>query len=85
VIVAVHAERATGHEADSLAIIIDRAKWPRHRVKEIVADAGYASDGLYTELASAADHGIDGDIGRVNGVAVATLAGRTVASSLATI
>jgi transposase len=51
VIVAVHAEPATGHEADSLAVIIDRAKWLRHRVKQIVADAGYASDGVYTDLA----------------------------------
>ena len=51
VIVAVHAEPATGHEADSLAIIIDRSKWLRHKVAEIVADAGYASDGVYTDLA----------------------------------
>ena len=50
-IVAVHAEPATGHEADSLAIIIDRSKWLRHRVQEIVADAGYASDAVYTDLA----------------------------------
>jgi transposase len=51
VIVAVNAEPATGHEADSLAIIIDRSKWLRHRVEEIVADAGYASDAVYTDLA----------------------------------
>jgi transposase len=51
VIVAVNAEPATGHEADSLAVIIDRAKWLRHRVTEIVADAGYASDAVYTDLA----------------------------------
>jgi transposase len=51
VIVAVHAEPATGHEADSLSVIIDRAKWLRHRVAEIVADAGYASDAVYTSLA----------------------------------
>jgi len=51
VIVAVHAEPATGHEADSLSVIIDRAKWLRHRVSEIVADAGYASDAVYTDLA----------------------------------
>ncbi len=51
VIVAVHAEPATGHEADSLPIIIDRSKWLRHRVEEIVADAGYASDAVYTDLA----------------------------------
>jgi transposase len=51
VIVAVNAEPATGHEADSLAIIIDRSKWLRHKVAEIVADAGYASDAVYTDLA----------------------------------
>lgn len=51
VIVAVNAEPATGHEADSLPVIIDRAKWLRHRVAEIVADAGYASDAVYTDLA----------------------------------
>jgi transposase len=51
VIVAVHAEPATGHEADSLPIIIDRSKWLRHRVQEIVADAGYASDAVYCDLA----------------------------------
>ena len=41
-IVAVRAETATGHEADSLPVIIDRARWLRHKVEEIVADAGYA-------------------------------------------
>ena len=51
VIVAVHAEPATGHEADSLPVIIDRSKWLRHKVQEIVADAGYASDAVYTDLA----------------------------------
>lgn len=51
VIVAVLAEPATGHEADSLAVIIDRSKWLRHKVAEIVADAGYASDAVYTDLA----------------------------------
>ena len=51
-IVAVNAEPATGHEADSLPVIIDRAKWLRHRVAEIVADAGYASDAVYTDLAT---------------------------------
>jgi hypothetical protein len=51
VIVAVHAEPATGHEADSLPVIIDRAKWLRHRVCELVADGGYASDAVYTDLA----------------------------------
>ena len=52
VIVAVHAEPATGNEADSLPVIIDRAQWLRHRVREIVADAGYASDAVYTDLAA---------------------------------
>jgi IS5 family transposase len=52
VIVAVHAEPATGHEADSLSIIIDRSKWLRHKVEQIVADAGYASDAVYTDLAA---------------------------------
>jgi len=51
VIVAVNAEPATGHEADSLPVIIDRAKWLRHHVAELVADAGYASDAVYTDLA----------------------------------
>jgi len=50
VIVAVHAERATGHEADSLPVIIDRARWLRHKVQEIVADAGYASAATYQAL-----------------------------------
>ena len=50
VIVAVHAEPATGHEADSLPVIIDRARWLRHKVAEIVADAGYASAATYETL-----------------------------------
>jgi transposase len=50
VIVAVRAEPATGHEADSLPIIIDRSEWLRHRVEEIVADAGYASAATYGML-----------------------------------
>ena len=52
VIVAVNAEPATGHEADSLPVIIDRSKWLRHKVAEIVADAGYASDAVYSDLAA---------------------------------
>jgi transposase len=52
VIVAVNAEPATGHEADSLSIIIDRSRWLRHKVAEIVADAGYASDAVYSDLAA---------------------------------
>jgi DDE family transposase len=51
VIVTVHAEPLTGHEADSLPIIIDRSKWLRHRVEEIIADAGYASGAVYSDLA----------------------------------
>ena len=50
VIVAVRAESALGHEADSLPVIIDRARWLRHKVAEIVADAGYASAGTYQML-----------------------------------
>lgn len=50
VIVAVHAEPATGHEADSLPVIIDRARWLRHKVDELVADAGYASANVYQML-----------------------------------
>lgn len=33
VIVAVRAESALGHEADSLPVIIDRARWLRHKVR----------------------------------------------------
>jgi transposase len=53
VIVAVNAEPATGHEADSLPVIIDRARWLRHQVGEIVADAGYASASTYGMLDTA--------------------------------
>jgi hypothetical protein len=53
VIVAVRAESALGHEADSLPVIIDRARWLRHKVAEIVADAGYASAGTYQMLEEA--------------------------------
>ena len=53
VIVAVRAESALGHEADSLPVIIDRARWLRHRVQEIVADAGYASADTYQMLEQA--------------------------------
>ncbi|MDP9399987.1 MAG: transposase [Actinomycetota bacterium] len=49
-IVAVHAEKATGHEADSLPAIIDRARWARHQVTELCADQGYASDAVYRML-----------------------------------
>ena len=53
VIVAVRAESALGHEADSLPAIIDRARWLRHKVSEIVADAGYASAVTYRTLEQA--------------------------------
>jgi transposase/IS5 family transposase len=53
VIVAVRAESALGHEAGSLPVIIDRARWLRHKVSEIVADAGYASAGTYQALQEA--------------------------------
>ena len=55
-IVAVRAESAMGHEADSLPVIIDRARWLRHKVAEIVADAGYASAGTYQMLERGGDH-----------------------------
>jgi transposase len=54
VIVAVRAEPATGHEADSLGLLIDRAKWLGHQVAEVCADQGYASDAVYTGLAGRA-------------------------------
>lgn len=52
IIVAVQAESASGYEADGLPVIIDRAKWLGHQVAEICADAGYASDAVYTALAA---------------------------------
>ena len=51
VIVAVSAESAAGYEGDALPAIIDRAKWIGHRVSELCADAGYASDAVYADLA----------------------------------
>jgi hypothetical protein len=39
---------------NSLAIIIDRAKWLGHRVTEIVADASYASDVVYIQTTETA-------------------------------
>jgi hypothetical protein len=50
VIVAVLAESAAGHEAENLPVIIDRARWLRHKVAEIVTDAGYASGSSYELL-----------------------------------
>jgi hypothetical protein len=40
VIVAVHGEPATGHEADSLPIIIERSKWLRHNVGRLEGLSG---------------------------------------------
>lgn len=54
VIVAVRAEPATGHEADSLGLLIDRARWLGHQVAEVCADQGYASDAVYRSLAERA-------------------------------
>jgi transposase len=50
VIVAVYAESAAGGEAENLPVIIDRARWLRHHVLEIVADTGYASRATYELL-----------------------------------
>jgi transposase len=51
VIVAVRAEQATGSEADSIAAIIERARWARHSVSELCADQGYAAAAVYGLLA----------------------------------
>ncbi len=51
VIVAVRAERATGHEGAALAELVRRARWAGHRVTELVADSGYASQAVYQDLA----------------------------------
>jgi transposase len=50
VIVAVHAERATGHEGDALPALIARARWAGHRVSEVCADQGYAGKAVYQQL-----------------------------------
>jgi transposase len=50
VIVAVHAERATGHEGDALPALIARARWAGHRVLEVCADQGYAGKAVYQQL-----------------------------------
>lgn len=50
VIVAVEAEQATGSEADVLQTLIRRARFAGHRVDELVADAGYASQAAYQTL-----------------------------------
>src|SRR5215210_7721681 len=50
VIVAVQAERATGHEGDALAGLIARARWAGHHVSEVCADQGYAGKNVYRHL-----------------------------------
>lgn len=53
VIVAVAAERVTGHEAAALPAIVTRARWAGHRVDTLGADKGYASRAAYEALAGA--------------------------------
>jgi transposase len=50
VIVAVAAERATGHEGDALPALIARARWAGHTVSELCADQGYAGKDVYRQL-----------------------------------
>jgi transposase len=50
VIVAVQAERATGHEGAALPEMIRRARWAGHAVSELVADSGYAGQAVYQDL-----------------------------------
>jgi hypothetical protein len=50
VIVAVHAERATGSEADCLKELVTRARFAGHAVAELGADSGYASQDAYATL-----------------------------------
>jgi transposase len=50
VIVAVQAEHATGSEADGLTDIVTRARFAGHRVSELAADSGYASEASYAAL-----------------------------------
>src|SRR4051794_36704933 len=50
VIVAVHAERATGGEADCLTDLVTRARFAGHAVAELAADSGYASQDAYAAL-----------------------------------
>lgn len=47
---AVAAEPATGYEADALPELVARARWAGHRVNELAADCGYASQAAYQEL-----------------------------------
>lgn len=50
VIVAVHAERATGGEADCVADLVTCARFAGHAVSELAADSGYASQDVYAAL-----------------------------------
>jgi transposase len=50
VIVAVQAELATGSEADCLTDVVTRARFAGHRVAEVAADSGYASQESYATL-----------------------------------
>lgn len=50
VIVAVRAERATGHEGQALPELVRRARFAGHAVAELVADSGYAAQAVYQEL-----------------------------------
>jgi transposase len=49
-VVAVVAEEATGHEGDALPELVRRARWAGHRVGELAADQGYASQATYQDL-----------------------------------
>jgi transposase len=50
VIVAVQAEQATGSEADALTDLVTRSRFSGHRVAELAADSGYASQDSYAAL-----------------------------------
>jgi len=50
VIVAVQSEAATGSEADCLTDLVTRARFAGHRVSEVAADSGYASEASYAAL-----------------------------------
>ena len=50
VIVAVQAEHATGSEADCLKDLVTRARFAGHKVSELAADSGYASQDSYAVL-----------------------------------
>jgi transposase len=49
-VVAVRAEPATGHEGDAVPELVRRARWAGHRVGELAADQGYASQATYQDL-----------------------------------